>query len=77
MLCLFISSSIPADLLQTNFVIDITHPSFSITGLQYRSVLRTHKLALLHKSLVQRVLGEMDKKLKKEINKRLKIALGL
>jgi mRNA-degrading endonuclease toxin of MazEF toxin-antitoxin module len=61
-LCLFISSSMPAN------------PK---TGLNYRSVFRTHKLALLHKSLVLRVLGEMDKDLMNEIDQRLRIALGL
>ncbi len=76
-LCLFISASIPVDLLSTDFVLDITHLSFVKTGLKYRSVFRTHKLALLHKSLVLRVLGEMDQDLTNEINQRLRIALGL
>ncbi len=76
-LCLFISSSIPTDLLPTDFVLDTAHASFGRTGLKYRSVFRTHKLALLEKSLVLRVLGEMDKGLMREINPRLRIALGL
>ncbi len=76
-LCLFISSSIPDELLETDFILERTHSSFSQAGLKFRSIFRTHKLALLHKSLVIRVLGELDDKLIKEINKRLKIALGL
>lgn len=76
-LCLFISSSISDKLLETDFILERTHFSFSQTGLKYRSVFRTHKLALLHKSLVIRILGELDDELMKEINKRLKIALGL
>ena len=40
-------------------------------------IFRTHKLALLHKSLVVRVLGEMNRDLMKEIDQRLRIALGL
>jgi len=40
-------------------------------------IFRTHKLALLHKSLVLRVLGEMDRDLMNEIEQRLRIALGL
>lgn len=76
-LCLFISSSIPDELLVTDFILERTHSSFSKTGLKYRSVLRTHKLALLHKSLVIRNLGELDGDLMKAINDRLKIALGL
>lgn len=76
-LCLFISSSIPDELLETDFILERTHSSFSKTGLKYRSIFRTHKLALLHKSLVIRILGDLDDELMKEINKRLKIALGL
>jgi mRNA interferase MazF len=76
-LCLFSSSSIPTDLLSTDFVLDTAHASFGRTGLKYRSVFRAHKLALLQKSLVFRVLGEMDKGLMREINQCLRIALGL
>ncbi|MGB0387226.1 MAG: type II toxin-antitoxin system PemK/MazF family toxin [Ardenticatenaceae bacterium] len=76
-LCLFISSSIPRDLLLTDFILVPTHPSFKKTGLKYSSILRTHKLALLHRSLVVRVLGEMDNALMDEINQRLRMALGL
>jgi len=35
-------------------------------------IFRTHKLVLLHKSLVARVLGEMDKDLMNEIEQRLR-----
>lgn len=61
-LCLFISSSIPAELFPTDFILETTHPSFHATGLKYRLGVRTHKIALLHKSLVTRVLGEVDMK---------------
>jgi len=42
-----------------------------------QQIFRTHKLALLHKALVLRVLGEMDRDLMNEIEQRLRIALGL
>lgn len=76
-LCLFISSSMPGELLPTDFVLEEKHPSFAKTGLKYRSVLRAHKLALLNKSLVVRVLGEMSTDLMNEVNQRLRLALGL
>ena len=76
-LCLFISSSMPGELLPTDFVLEEKHPSFAKTGLKYRSVLRAHKLALLNKSLVVRVLGEMSTNLMNEVNQRLRLALGL
>jgi mRNA interferase MazF len=59
-LSLFISSAMPDDLLPTDFMLESGHPSFSKTGLKRRSVLRMHKLALLHKALVLWVLGEGD-----------------
>src|SRR5262252_370844 len=59
-LCLFISAAMPDDLLPTDFVLEPGHPSFPTTGLKRRSVLRMHKLALLHKVLVLRALGEGD-----------------
>jgi len=78
-ICLFISSVVPKKnrLLPMDFVIESRHPSFSKTGLKYRSVLRCHKLALLDKMLVARVIGEIDETLMKEVNHRLLLALGL
>jgi mRNA interferase MazF len=78
-LCLFISSTVPQkdELLPTDFILEMNHPSFLKTGLKSRSVYRSHKLALLNKSLVLRVLGEMDHLMMDEIDKRLCIALGL
>ena len=76
-LCLFVSSAMPADLLPTDFVLEPGHPSFPTTGLKRRSVLRMHKLALLHKVLVLRVLGEGDPPLMSAVDQRLRLALGL
>jgi len=76
-LCLFISSALPEDLLPTDYVLEHEHSSFLHTGLKHRSVLRTHKLALLHKALVLRMLGEGDQVLMHEVNQRLRLALGL
>jgi mRNA-degrading endonuclease toxin of MazEF toxin-antitoxin module len=53
------------------------HVDFARTGLRFRSVFRTHKLALLHKSLVLRQLGELEGRLMNDIDLRLQIALGL
>ncbi len=76
-LCLFISSAIPAKLLPTDLVLESSHASFPRTGLKSRSVLRAHKLALLHKSLVLRDLGRLESDLMDEVNRHLRIALGL
>ena len=76
-LCLFISATMPEDLLPIDFVLEPRHPSFPTTGLKRRSVLRMHKLALLHKVLVLRVVGEGDPSLMHEVEQRLRLALGL
>ena len=76
-LCLFISSSTPDQLLPTDLHLETTDPSFTQTGLKTGSVFRTHKLALLHKRLVLRVLGEADSILLETLNSRLRIAPGL
>ena len=76
-LCLFISSSIPDQLLSTDFILENTNPYFSKTGLKVTSVFRTHKLALINKSLIQRVLGELNPDTMNQINVKLKIALGI
>jgi mRNA interferase MazF len=76
-LCLFISSAMPEELLPTDFMLEPGHASFLKTGLKRRSVFRMHKLALLHKDLVLRVLGEGDQSLIHEVNQRLRLALGL
>jgi len=76
-LCLFISAAMPDDFLPTDFVLEPRHASFPATGLQRRSIFRMHKLALLHKALVLRVLGEADPALMHEVDQRLRLALGL
>jgi mRNA-degrading endonuclease toxin of MazEF toxin-antitoxin module len=67
----------PDHLLPTDFVLESGHPSFPKTGLKRRSVLRMHKLALLYKALVLRVLDEGDQALMHKVNQRLRLALGL
>jgi mRNA interferase MazF len=76
-LLLFISSVIPADPLPSDFVLSPQHPSFPGTGLKYPSVFRGHKITVLQKSLVQRVLGELDDEVLARLDACLKIALGL
>ena len=76
-LCLFVSSSIPNELLPTDLVIEPENPAFPPSGLRLRSVFRTHKLALLHRDLVLRVLGELSSAVMEQLNRRLQVALGL
>ena len=75
--CLFISSVIPSKLLPTDVLLEPHHPSFQRTGLKFRSIIRTHKFTVLHKSLVYRVLGNIDDALMSIVDQRLRMALGL
>lgn len=76
-LCLFISSVIPAKLLETDLIFDSNDPAFNKSGLKVSSLFRTHKLALLNKSLVKRILGELQPKIIKKIDEKIKIAVGI
>ena len=75
--CPFISSVIPSMLLPTDVLLEPSHPSFQGTGLKFRSVIRTHKFTVLHKSLVCRVLGKVDDAMMSIIEQKLRISLGL
>jgi len=76
-ICLFVSSVMPQELLPTDFVFEKEHVLFSASGLKKRSVFRAHKLAVLHRSLVLRILGELEIEIMREIEKRVQIALGI
>jgi len=76
-ICLFISSNVSMDLLATDFVLDPADAAFSKSGLKQRSIFRAHKLAVLHRSLVLRVLGRLEGRTMTELGGRVQIALGL
>jgi mRNA interferase MazF len=74
---LFVSSNVSHDLLPTDFVFDPRDSSFFKSGLKQRSVLRAHKLAELHRSLVLRMIGRIERRIMTELGRRVQIALGL
>ncbi len=53
----FITSRIPADLLDTDLILEATRPDFAATGLRVSSTLRLHRLMTVTTSLIQRELG--------------------
>ncbi|MBW4445489.1 MAG: type II toxin-antitoxin system PemK/MazF family toxin [Spirirestis rafaelensis WJT71-NPBG6] len=55
-----ITSRIPADLLDTDFVLDINHPDFASSGLHKPSTIRLDHLITLRKSIIQRELGTLS-----------------
>ena len=68
----FISSQVPADILETDVVLDTTQADFSSTGLRVSSTLRLHRLMTVTTLFIQRDLGELSPRLRGEVDRRLK-----
>ena len=78
LLVAFISKVIPQLPSPTDFLINKNMKLFIQSGLKYDSVIKCNKIATLSTSLIFGELGELsDDVMKSEINKRLKIALGI
>jgi mRNA interferase MazF len=56
----FITSQIPADLLDTDLVLDSSQTDFASTGLRVSSTLRLHRLMTATTLLIQRELGALS-----------------
>lgn len=56
----FITSQIPADLLDTDLVLDSSQADFASTGLRVSSTLRLHRLMTATTLLIQRELGALS-----------------
>jgi mRNA interferase MazF len=55
-----ITSRIPNKPLDTDIVIDFTHPDFDLSGLRQPSTLRLDHLVTLRQSMIRRELGELS-----------------
>jgi len=67
----YISSVLPTHSSSEDVLVPRSRPSFAKTGLVTDSVIQLDKLATVDKSLIIRVLGEVDNDLKAEINQKL------
>ena len=67
----FITSRIPADVLDTDVVLDASHAAFVSTRLRVSSTLRLHRLLTATTSLIQREMGELSPALQTEAANRL------
>lgn len=67
----FITSQIPLDILETDFVLDARRADFTVTGLKVSSALRLHRLMTVTTSLIRCELGELSSSMKEEVDKRL------
>jgi mRNA interferase MazF len=62
----FISSKIPGDLQDSDFMIAMDHPSFFFTGLKVSSVIKFDKIATVSKDLIEGEIGEITRDLANE-----------
>jgi mRNA interferase MazF len=68
----FISSKVPADLIETDFVLDSKQANFESTGLRVSSVLRLHRLMTIAASLIQRELECISSETQNKIDEKLR-----
>ena len=73
----FISSVIPRNLEETDFLLNNSNIDFEKTGLRRNSVFKLNKLATLEKSIFSGELGYISDRLITEIDKKLLIALDI
>lgn len=72
-----VSSVVRGTLAHTDTSVDRTHAEFALTGLRVTSVVRTHKLAAVERSAVVRKLGRLGPQLQAEVDRMLRVVLGL
>lgn len=68
----FITSQIPAEILDSDLVLRVDHAEFPRTGLRVDSTVRLHRLMTITSALVKRELGELAPSLQTEISARLR-----
>jgi mRNA interferase MazF len=73
----FISSVVPPQLEPTDYLFNTEHTDFTSTGLKKDSVIKLNKLATVNASVLSGEIGKVSSDTMQEIDKRLKIALGL
>ena len=73
----FISSRIPADMVDSDLTVDAAQADFSMTGLQVTSILRLHRLMTVTTALIQRELGTLSQRMQIEADNKLKTLFAL
>lgn len=67
----FITSVIPADLLETDIVLDTSHPDFAASGLRKPSTIRLDHLMTVRASLILREIGVLSSDIQAQIAQKL------
>ena len=61
----------------TDCTVETGHSEFKATGLRVTSVIRTHKLAAVERSVIVRRPGHLGPQLQTEVDRLLRVVLGL
>ena len=72
-----ISSVVRGAFVPSDYVVDTTHSEFGSTGLRVTSVVRTHKLVTVERSVIVRRLGVIGPQLQAEVDRLLRVVLRL
>lgn len=72
-----IFSKIPEAIQDSWFVINETAEYFTATGLKKKSTIKTEKIAVIHNSIVKKVLGNLRKDIFDTVKEKLKKTLQL
>lgn len=73
----FITSQIPADLLDSDVVLDSSEEDFAETGLRVTSTIRLHRLMTITTALIQRELGKLSPRVQAKVQEKLRKLFGL
>ena len=73
----FISSIIPEEPTEADFVLSESHPDFSVTGLKRSSIFKMDKVLTLERLMILRRLGRVPPSTQRERDIRFKLAFGI
>jgi mRNA interferase MazF len=73
----FITSKVPAELLDTDILIATDEEDFGISGLRVSSALRLHRMMTATVNIIQRELGQLSEEKQEVVKGRLKALFDL
>lgn len=73
----FITSRVSGDPCETEVLLPESDQHFKGTGLKTTSIVRADKIASINQSIITGAIGQLDVEILKELDSKLKIALGL
>jgi mRNA interferase MazF len=72
----FITSQIPAPLLDSDMILSANQREFALTGLRVSSALRLHRLMTITTGVIQRELGEISSDAQRTVREKLSRLFG-